>query len=49
MTPNSYSGHYGFPGYQAGFGAPATVGAHQPFGYAGTNSFGDVHVVKREA
>merc|ERR1711913_16498 len=42
LPPNSYSGHYGFPGYQAGFGAP--VGAYQPFGYAT-----GAHIAKREA
>merc|ERR1739848_392460 len=49
----SYSGHY-YPGYQAGFAAPATVGAHQPYGYAASgrylaNSVGAVHIAKREA
>merc|ERR1711874_29753 len=42
MTPNSYSGHYGFPSYQAGFGS--AVGAYQPFGYATS-----AHIAKREA
>jgi len=50
----SYSGHYSYPGYQAGFAAPATVGAHQPYGYAASgrylaNSVGAVHIAKREA
>merc|ERR1739848_654657 len=34
----SYSGHY-YPGYQAGFTAPATVGAHQPYGYAASGRY----------
>merc|ERR1711913_174488 len=42
MTPNSYSGHYGFPSYQAGFGS--AVGAYQPFGHATS-----AHIAKREA
>merc|ERR1712241_394463 len=45
---------YGFPAYQARFAAPATVGAHQPYGYAASgrylaNSVGAVHIAKREA
>merc|ERR1711936_1415780 len=51
---SSYSAHYGFPAYQARFAAPATVGAHQPYGYAASgrylaNSVGAVHIAKREA
>merc|ERR1711913_239750 len=46
LTPNSYSGQYDYPGFQAGFAAPATVGAHQPFGYAGTRND---RISKREA
>merc|ERR1719192_899872 len=53
-TSTSYSAHHGYPAYQAGYVAPATVGAHQPYGYAASgrylaNSVGAVHIAKREA
>merc|ERR1719192_1920916 len=53
-TTTSYSAHYGYPAYQAGYVAPATVGAHQPYGYAASgrylaNSVGALHIAKREA
>ena len=43
MMPNSYSGQYDYPGFQA------TGGAYQPFGYSGSNSFGMNRFSKREA
>merc|ERR1711990_226574 len=53
-TTTSYSAHHGYPAYQAGYVAPATVGSHHPYGYAASgrylaDSVGAVHIAKREA